>query len=166
MKNHSVKFILSTLLIVLSALPGVSFALQATDNTSIFEGYYSREGNNGTPTKTNHHNIYMKLYTGEGQQWVAMLHIPLPYASSVDPVVIPEIFKKIRKQMNTSAFIRDDFGYLKEKDGKFFNYVNVEVPEEMVCDLGYEFRGFRYWRYRNVSPYRAVNVWSNVIILF
>ncbi len=39
----------------------------------------------------------------------------------------------------------NNFGYLKEKDGKFFNYVNVEVPEEMVCDLGYEFRGFRYW---------------------
>lgn len=115
MKNHPVKFIFVALLTVLSALPGVTFALLATDNTSIFEGYYSREGNNGTPTKTNHHNIYMKLYTGEGQQWVAMLHIPLPYASSVDPVVIPEIFKKIRKQMNTSAFIRDDFGYLKEK---------------------------------------------------
>lgn len=39
----------------------------------------------------------------------------------------------------------NNFGYLKEKNGKFYNYVNGEVPEEMVCDLGYEFRGFRYW---------------------
>ena len=39
----------------------------------------------------------------------------------------------------------NNFGYLKEKNGKFYNYVNGEVPEEMICDLGYEFRGFRYW---------------------
>jgi len=39
----------------------------------------------------------------------------------------------------------NNFGYLKEKNGRFYNYVNGEVPEEMVCDLGYEFRGFRYW---------------------
>jgi len=39
----------------------------------------------------------------------------------------------------------NNFGYLKEKDGKFYNYVNREVTEEYICDLGYEFRGFRYW---------------------
>ena len=109
------KLIFAILLTVLSALPASTYALQATDKKNIFDGYYSREGNNGSATRTNHHNIYMKLYTGEGQQWVAMLHIPLPYASSVDPAVIPEIFKKIRKKINTSAFIRDDFGYLEEK---------------------------------------------------
>ena len=39
----------------------------------------------------------------------------------------------------------NNFGYLKEKNGKFYTYVNTEVPKEYVCDLGYEFRGFRYW---------------------
>lgn len=114
MKNHPIKIIFAILFTVLSALPGVANALQATDKKDIFEGYYSREGNNGSPTRTNHHNIYMKLYADDGQ-WVAMLHIPLPYASSVDPAVIPKIFEKIRKQINTSAYIRDDFGYLEEK---------------------------------------------------
>ena len=31
------------------------------------------------------------------------------------------------------------------KGDKFYNYVNSEVPESMVCDLGYEFRGYQYW---------------------
>jgi len=38
-----------------------------------------------------------------------------------------------------------NFGQLKEKDGKYYNYVDREVPEDQVCDLGYEFRGYRYW---------------------
>jgi len=38
-----------------------------------------------------------------------------------------------------------NFGQLKKKNGKYYNYVNVEVPESDVCDLGYEFRGYQYW---------------------
>ena len=40
-----------------------------------------------------------------------------------------------------------NFGYvsLNDSDGKFYNYVNVEVPADQVCDLGYAFRGHRYW---------------------
>lgn len=39
----------------------------------------------------------------------------------------------------------NNFGYLKEEGGKLYNYVGREVTEEYVCDLGYEFRGYRYW---------------------
>lgn len=113
MKNPLFKVI--SLFIALTVLPGISYALNATDDTSIFDGYYAREGNNGTPSRTLHHNVYMKLYTDKGQQWVALLHIPLPYASTVDEAVIPDIFKNIRKQINSSAFVRGTFGYLEEK---------------------------------------------------
>ncbi len=115
MKNPLFKVISAVLFTALTALPGISYALNATDDTSIFDGYYAREGNNGTPSRTLHHNVYMKLYAHDGQQWVAMLHIPLPYASTVDEAVIPDIFKNIRKQINSSAFVRDTFGYLEEK---------------------------------------------------
>ena len=115
MKINRIKFISAALLAMLAALPGITYALQATDNKSIFDGYYAREGNNGTPSRTLHHNVYMKLYADEGQQWVAMLHIPLPYASSVDEAVIPNIFENIRKQLSSSSFVRDTFGYLDEK---------------------------------------------------
>ena len=115
MKKPLIKFISAVLLTALSALPGISSALQATDDTSIFNGYYARVGNNGSPSRTLHHNVYMKLYADDRQQWVALLHIPLPYASTVDETVIPKIFEKIRKQLNSSAFVRDTFGYLDEK---------------------------------------------------
>ena len=39
----------------------------------------------------------------------------------------------------------NNFGYLKEKSGKLYNYIGREVTDEYVCDLGYEFRGYRYW---------------------
>ncbi len=115
MKNPLFKVISAVLFTALTVLPGISYALNATDNTSIFDGYYAREGNNGTPSRTLHHNVYMKLYTDEGQQWVALLHIPLPYAATIDEAVIPGIFKNIRKQINSSAFVRGTFGYLEEK---------------------------------------------------
>ena len=115
MKNPLFKVISAVLFTALTVLPGISYALNATDDTSIFDGYYAREGNNGSPSRTLHHNVYMKLYANEGQQWVAMLHIPLPYASTVDEAIIPDIFKNIRKQLNSSAFVRDTFGYLEEK---------------------------------------------------
>jgi len=38
-----------------------------------------------------------------------------------------------------------NWGYLEERDGKFFNYVNKEVPASMVCDLGYKFCGKQYY---------------------
>jgi N-acetyl-anhydromuramyl-L-alanine amidase AmpD len=39
----------------------------------------------------------------------------------------------------------NNFGYLNKKGGKYYTYVGTEVKEEFVCDLGYEFRGKRYW---------------------
>jgi hypothetical protein len=38
-----------------------------------------------------------------------------------------------------------NFGYAEKKGDKYYNYVNVEVPADMICDLGYEFRGHQYW---------------------
>jgi N-acetyl-anhydromuramyl-L-alanine amidase AmpD len=39
----------------------------------------------------------------------------------------------------------NNFGYVTKKGDKYYNYVNVEVPEDMVVDLGYKFRGHQYW---------------------
>ena len=39
----------------------------------------------------------------------------------------------------------NNFGYLTKKGDKYYTYVNTEVKPEFVCDLGYNFRGKRYW---------------------
>lgn len=114
MKNTLLKCFCTILFAAATTLPGSAFSLQTTNN-DIFSGYYAREGNNGSPSRTLHHNVYMKLYTNEGQQWIALLHIPLPYAATVNEAVIPKIFTKIREQLSSSAFVRDTFGYLDEK---------------------------------------------------
>ena len=115
MKKFLLKYFCTSILAATITLSGSAFSAQTTDSSDIFSGYYAREGNNGSPSRTLHHNVYMKLYAKDGQQWVALLHIPLPYASTVDEAVIPKIFTNIRKRLNASSFVRDTFGYLKEK---------------------------------------------------
>lgn len=39
----------------------------------------------------------------------------------------------------------NNFGYLIQKDHKFYNYVGGEVPKDQVCDLGYKFRGHQFY---------------------
>lgn len=38
-----------------------------------------------------------------------------------------------------------NFGYLKEKDGKYYNYVGRVVPENMVTTLDKPYKGFKHW---------------------
>jgi N-acetyl-anhydromuramyl-L-alanine amidase AmpD len=39
------------------------------------------------------------------------------------------------------------YGYVtKRRDGTFWSYVNRPVPAEQVIDLGFEFRGYRFWQ--------------------
>lgn len=38
-----------------------------------------------------------------------------------------------------------NWGYLKEKDGKFYNYVNTRVPESMVTTFDEPFKGYKHW---------------------
>ena len=38
-----------------------------------------------------------------------------------------------------------NWGYLKEKDGKFYNYVNTRVPESMATTLDEPFKGYKHW---------------------
>lgn len=38
-----------------------------------------------------------------------------------------------------------NWGYLTEKGGKFYNYVNREIPKDEVCELDTPFRGYKYY---------------------
>lgn len=37
------------------------------------------------------------------------------------------------------------WGWLEEKNGKFYNYVGEEIPSDQVVDLCYDFKGHRYY---------------------
>ena len=38
-----------------------------------------------------------------------------------------------------------NWGYLKEKNGKFYNYVNAPVPDSMVTTLDEPYKGYKHW---------------------
>jgi hypothetical protein len=38
-----------------------------------------------------------------------------------------------------------NYGYLKKVGDNYINYVNKLVPSNQVVDLGYSFKGYRYW---------------------
>lgn len=38
-----------------------------------------------------------------------------------------------------------NYGWLEPRNGQFYTYVNSVVPDDQVCDLGFEFRGYRYY---------------------
>jgi N-acetyl-anhydromuramyl-L-alanine amidase AmpD len=38
-----------------------------------------------------------------------------------------------------------NYGWLVERGGKFYTYVNRVLPDDQVCDLGFTFRGHRYY---------------------
>jgi hypothetical protein len=43
-----------------------------------------------------------------------------------------------------------NFGWLVKRKGGFYTYTNTKVRQDQVVDLGYNFRGYRYWhRYSN-----------------
>ncbi len=77
----------------------------------IYAGHFARDGNNQSPSATSGNNIYIKIFEN---QWVAMLYVPYPYAKTVVPSVITKVFQQARSQTTGSAYLRGDFGQLKE----------------------------------------------------
>ena len=45
----------------------------------------------------------------------------------------------------SSAVEINNYGYLDKRGDKFYNAYGSEMPADQVCDLGYEFKGRRYW---------------------
>ena len=56
-----------------------------------------------------------------------------------------------------------NWGQLTIKDGKFYNYVNREVPANQVCELSKPHRGFKY--YHNYSDAQIESV-KHLLILW
>lgn len=45
-----------------------------------------------------------------------------------------------------------NFGWLQEKNGAFYTYVGTRADDDQIVDLGYDFRGYRYWhKYSNAQ---------------
>lgn len=98
--------VLLTCLLLSSAI-----SAQATQIGEKLDGFYSRQGNNGSPAEAAGNNIYIKFFE---DRWVAMLFVPYPYAVEVEPKVVEEVFQAARARTGSAAFLRNKFGLLDE----------------------------------------------------
>ena len=110
-RTGHVKAILLGILLVSTGFPAiVSGASQAGLNEDL-SGHYSRDGNNGSPSKTAGNNIYIKFFA---DRWVGILFIPYPYATGVEAPVVTRVFEAARKQTGSAALMKGKFDLLSE----------------------------------------------------
>ena len=106
MKETLTKKILIGTLLVMTA-----FIAQHSNAAESLSGYYSRDGNNGSPSRTTRNNIYIKFFE---DRWIGMLYIPYPSATRVESSVIDRVFIKAKAKTSGSAYLRGKFGHLEE----------------------------------------------------
>jgi len=110
-RTGPVKAALLGILLVCTGFPIVSSSASQADIKENLSGHYSRDGNNGSPSKTSDNNIYIKFFA---DRWVGMLFIPYPYATSVDASVVTRVFDAARQQASSAALMKGKFDLLSE----------------------------------------------------
>ena len=110
-RTGRVKATLLGILLVCTSFPAVVFGAQQAGLMEDLSGHYSRDGNNGSPSKTAGNNIYIKFFA---DRWVGMLFIPYPYATGVDAPVVTQVFESARKQTRSAALMKGKFDLLSE----------------------------------------------------
>jgi len=98
-------------LLACSLLPAANLSAQQGGSGEKLQGFYAREGNNGSPAKAANNNIYIKFFD---DRWVGVLFIPYPYAVEVENKVIDKLFEAMRKQATSAAILRGKYGLLEE----------------------------------------------------
>jgi len=109
--SNSIKGILLSLLLTAVALPGSVWSAQQAGTGEILSGYYSRDGNNGSPARAAGNNIYIKFFE---DRWLGLLFIPYPYALEVNAPVILKVFDAARKKTSSAAYMRGKYELLSE----------------------------------------------------
>jgi len=99
-------------LLILLLAGGLAGSLCAAPLAESLDGYYAREGNDGSPAQAAGNNIYIRFFP---ERWLGMLFLPYPYALQVDPAVIPAVFDAARAQTASAAYLRGTFGLLQQK---------------------------------------------------
>ena len=99
-------------LLTLFLAGGLIGSLRAAAPAESLDGYYAREGNNGSPAQTAGNNIYIRFFP---DRWLGMMFLPWPYAEQVDPATIPRVFDAARAQTTSSAYLRGTFDLLQQK---------------------------------------------------
>lgn len=94
--------LLLALLLLLPATAGADTRLGER-----LDGFYAREGNDGSPAAAAGNNIYLKFFE---DRWIGLLFLPYPYAVGMDEARIERAFGVARTRTDSAAYLRDSFG--------------------------------------------------------
>jgi hypothetical protein len=126
------KNILLYTLLAAAIFPRIALATEHANIGESLSGYFSRDGNNASPSETTRNNIYIKFFE---DRWVVMLFIPYPYATSVESSTIERAFQEAKKKTSGSAYLRGKFDQLEE-----FATVQIErygyLEDRIVFECG------------------------------
>ncbi len=124
MMKINAKILLITVIAMLVLLPTISFATDAGEQTDIYSGFYSRDGNDDRAARVSGNSIYIKFYP---DQWVIMLYVPYPYATTLENKVLHDAFRTVSKRVKSKSYIRGKFGAL---DRQVIAHIEkYEMPE-------------------------------------
>jgi len=71
------------------------------------------------------------------------------YVNAKDNAVSLRYKKRSHQRFLDSRYVQielSNWGYLTEKDGKYYSYTGVEIPEDEVCVLNKSYRGHKYFQ--------------------
>jgi len=92
-------------------------------------GYYSREQNDGELAKASRKSQFIRFYDSDR---IVTLFIPYPYAASLEPATIREVFERAVRKTPGDAYLADTFGLLDER-------ATVHLDRIRLIDGGYFF---------------------------
>ena len=110
-RSSKVKGALLALLLICPVFSPFAFSAEQGAYSEKLTGFYSRDGNGGSPAQAAGNNIYIRFYE---DRWLGMLFVPYPYAKSVAATAIPRVFDAARAKTSTSSYLRGTFGELDE----------------------------------------------------
>ena len=105
---------------------------QDSDDPVVYSGYYNREQNDGEMARITGKSHYVKFFKGNR---IIRLYVPYPFSGPIRPEDIRSIFQMANKQSTISAYIKDDFGILKEKIIAHIDVIH-RVSGEIMYDCG------------------------------
>lgn len=111
MTNTLRNYLQVSVLALLSIFSGNIYAEKISTTLDILTGHFARESNNQHAAESTKHNIYIKMYP---EQWIALLYVPYPYANTVTPQMIDQVFEKVSLVSETGSFTRDTYGVLEQ----------------------------------------------------
>lgn len=109
--NRSIRLFLLGFTLLGLILPNPVLSAQQKETGELLIGHYSRDGNNGSPSKTSGNNIYIKFFE---DRWLGVLFIPYPYAASIEAPVVTQVFDAARKRAMSAAYMKNKFELLSE----------------------------------------------------